>query len=207
MLRKSLYILGYSGHAYVVADAALSSGVELNGYFDHEENLENPYNLKFCGDENQVDINSIVGDSFVFPAVGNAPLRKKMIAFFTEKKLSQTAILHTKSIVSKHSEIGLSTLIGPGVIVNSRAKIGVGCIINSAAVIEHECLIANYTHIAPGAVLAGNVQVGTSSFIGANAVVKQGVKIGDNVTIGAGTVVLNDVPDGSIMVGNPAKNI
>ena len=41
--------------------------------------------------------------------------------------------------------------------------------------------------------------------IGANATIKQGVTIGKNVIIGSGSVVLNDVPDDSVFVGNPAK--
>ena len=32
-----------------------------------------------------------------------------------------------------------------------------------------------------------------------------GTKIGSNCVIGAGSVVLNDVPDNSVVVGNPAK--
>jgi acetyltransferase-like isoleucine patch superfamily enzyme len=37
--------------------------------------------------------------------------------------------------------------------------------------------------------------------------VKQGVSVGANVIIGAGAVVLKDVPDNSVLVGNPAKLI
>ena len=35
----------------------------------------------------------------------------------------------------------------------------------------------------------------------------QGVKIGRWCTIGAGTVVIKDVPDGAMVVGNPARII
>ena len=64
-----------------------------------------------------------------------------------------------------------------------------------------------FIRVAPGAVLAGNVKVGAGTFIGANAVVKQGVVIGRNVIVGAGTVVLNDIPNGTKIVGNPNRFI
>lgn len=49
--------------------------------------------------------------------------------------------------------------------------------------------------------------VGDNVSFGAGAVILPGVKIGNNVTIGAGAVVTDDVPDGEIMVGNPARPI
>ena len=41
----------------------------------------------------------------------------------------------------------------------------------------------------------------------ANVVIIGSVSIGNNVIIGAGTVVTKDVPDNTIIVGNPARVI
>lgn len=41
--------------------------------------------------------------------------------------------------------------------------------------------------------------------IGAGAVILPGVKIGKNAVVGAGAVVVKDVPDGAVVVGNPAR--
>ena len=49
------------------------------------------------------------------------------------------------------------------------------------------------------------VTIGNNVWIGGSVVILPGVKIGDNVTIGAGSVVVNDIPDGSIAVGNPCR--
>ena len=49
--------------------------------------------------------------------------------------------------------------------------------------------------------------MGAHSFVGANSVVKPGVKIGVSCTIGAGSVILEDVPDYTTVVGNPARII
>lgn len=55
--------------------------------------------------------------------------------------------------------------------------------------------------------VGGPIIVGTGCWIGAGALVLPGITIGDDVVIGAGSVVTDDIPDGSIAVGAPAKVI
>lgn len=205
---KNIVIFGYSGHSYVVLDAAINIGYNIKSYIDVSENKLNPYELNYLGYEQNINLKTLKTNSeYVFPCFGSNSIRKKTILLFDELMLKQINIIHSKSIISSDVEINLSTFISAGAIINSMVKIGKGCIINTSAIIEHECLIGNYTHIAPGAVLSGNVKVGDETFIGANAVIKQGVKIGSNVVIGAGSVVLKDVPSNETWVGNPAKKM
>ena len=202
---KDIHILGYSGHAYVVIDTALSNNLVVKSYFNQSKTSSNPYNLAYSGNENEVDIKSIVKLDYIFPGVGSNRIIEKLVEFIEQNNLKQTKLIATNASVSPFAKIEFSTFIAPLAIVNSMAKIGKGCIINSGAVIEHECKIGDFTHIAPRATLAGNVVVGKHVFIGANAVVKQGVIIGDNVIVGAGAVVINDIPSNETWVGNPAR--
>jgi acetyltransferase-like isoleucine patch superfamily enzyme len=43
--------------------------------------------------------------------------------------------------------------------------------------------------------------------IGANATILPGITVGYNAMVGAGAVVVRDVPDGKVVVGNPARII
>ena len=43
--------------------------------------------------------------------------------------------------------------------------------------------------------------------IGANATLLPGIVIGERAAVGAGAVVVKDVPDGAVVVGNPARVI
>lgn len=51
------------------------------------------------------------------------------------------------------------------------------------------------------------VNIGDDVFIGVNSIIMPGVNIGSNVVIGAGSVVTKDVPDNTVVAGNPARFI
>ena len=207
MLNKKAVLVGYSGHALVVGDTALSLGVDLCFYTDKKENKTNAFKLRYIGfegDENydywKEDYNYILG-------IGDNKIREKTAQIFKNHNQSILNIHHQSSEVSKYASIGEGCFIASQVSVNAFAHIEDFCILNTGCIIEHECHIQQAAHIAPGAVLAGNVNIGQKTFVGANAVIKQGIKVGHNVTIGAGAVVIKDIPDHSIVVGNPAKPI
>lgn len=205
--KDHMFILGYSGHAFVILESIHSENKKVIGYFDQKEVSNNPYHLTYFGSELETDFKEKVAGNAVFPCVGSNNIRKKIILYLESLNIKQTIVKHKTAIISPTSSVGASTFIGPGSILNSFSKIGKGCIINSGAIVEHECVIGDYSHIAPGAVLAGNVSIGTETFIGANSVFRQGQKIGNNVIVGAGSVVVCDIPDNETWVGNPAKRV
>ena len=49
--------------------------------------------------------------------------------------------------------------------------------------------------------------IGNNVTLGANVCIIGGITIGNNVSVGAGCVVVKDVPDNSIVVGNPMRII
>ncbi|MCR4580916.1 MAG: acyltransferase [Bacilli bacterium] len=51
------------------------------------------------------------------------------------------------------------------------------------------------------------IEIMNNVFIGCNSIILGGVRIGNNVVVGAGSVVTKDVPDNSVVAGNPAKVI
>ena len=53
----------------------------------------------------------------------------------------------------------------------------------------------------------GKITIGSNSFIGANSIILPGITIGKNSIVGAGSVVTKDVPDETVVAGNPAKKI
>ena len=57
------------------------------------------------------------------------------------------------------------------------------------------------------AIMYKDVIIGKNTFVGQRSVVLPGVSIGDNCIIGAGCVVSKNIPNDSIVVGNPCKII
>lgn len=202
---KGIYIFGYSGHSYVIIESLMELGYSVLGYFDLRQANVNPHNLPYMGSDGQPDIKDVVKNDFVFPAVGDAKIRMRLIHLFRERNLRQLVVIDPSAIVSKSASIGSSSYIGRGAIVNAFAQLGDGCIVNTNAVVEHECVVGSGVHIAPGSVICGGVKLGDAVMIGANSVVRQGLRMVDEVCIGAGSVVVKNVDVSGTYFGNPVK--
>lgn len=115
------------------------------------------------------------------------------------------------SLADPTAQICTSAAIGPGIqampgaLVHNEAHLGRQCLLNTRCVVEHDCVLEDGAEIGPGAVLAGRVHVGAHSWICTGASVAPRIRIGRNSIVGAGAVVIDDIPDGVIAVGVPAR--
>jgi len=56
-------------------------------------------------------------------------------------------------------------------------------------------------------VRTASVRIGAQAFLGMGAIILPGVNVGDGAIVGAGSVVTRDVNAGTIVAGNPAREI
>ena len=84
--------------------------------------------------------------------------------------------------------------------------IGDGSNVQDNCVIHEKTTIGKGCTIGHGAIVHG-CTLGDDSVIGMGAIVLTGAKIGKNCLVGAGAVVTGkmDAPDGSLILGSPAK--
>ena len=123
------------------------------------------------------------------------------------------------ALIRESNTIGDDVSIGTHSIVEHHVEIGDRVRIHSNAFIPEYSVIEEGAWIGPSvtftnaryplgrdakANLRGPV-VRRGAKIGANATLLPGVVIGRDALVGAGSVVVHDVPDGAIVVGNPAR--
>ena len=195
-----MYLYGASGHAKVIIDILKSNGLNIGGVFDDNINIKHLMNYSVLG---PYDPSIVKGDKLII-SIGSNELRAKVAV----KVISDFGIaIHKSASVSEFSTINIGSVVMHKAIVQSHATIGKHVIINTAAIVEHDCVIKDFVHVSPNVTLCGNVTVGEGTHIGAGAVVIPGINIGEWSVIGAGAVIIRDIPDCSVVVGNPGRII
>lgn len=199
-MNKEIYLFGASGHGKVVKDLAEDNNYTVKAFIDDlpKKDFINNIPVKSVDEFNNFD-------SYDFLiSIGNNLDRKKISERISNNYVS---LIHSSAQLSKTVKIGKGTVIMSGVSVNADSIIGNHVIVNTGAVIEHDCIIDDFVHISPNATVTGGVKIGEGTQVGANAVVLPNINIGTWVTIGAGAVIIEDLPDFSVVVGNPGKVI
>lgn len=124
-------------------------------------------------------------------------------------------------VIRECNEIGDDVSIGTHSSIEHHVKIGDRVRIHSRVFIPEYSILEDEAWVGPGAVFTNALyplardakarlkgpHLMTGSKIGANATLLPGVTIGRNALVGAGAVVVHDVPDGKVVVGNPARII
>lgn len=145
------------------------------------------------------------GAEFLAPAF--APMRRaELIAQAISMGLAKApALVDPTAVLPRSIRIGAGSYINAGVVIGAMSMLGEGVLVNRAASLGHHTVLGDLVSVGPGATLAGNIHVGAGSVIGAGAVILPNVRIGAGSIVSAGAVVRKHVPDGTLVIGNPAE--
>lgn len=142
-------------------------------------------------------------------------------------KIGNNVKIWQNSQVLSGAQIGDDCIIGHNCLIRSNTKLGKGVKLQSNIDIWDLVELEDYVFVGPSAVFTNDISprakypkseypqygkwlptlVKEGASIGANATIICGITIGRWAMVGAGAVVKNNVPDYTLVVGVPAKQI
>lgn len=140
-------------------------------------------------------------------AIGG-PAVKKAIVLRAEKLGVKFAVVQHPTVeLAGFVELSDGDIICANTVLTDLVYVGHHVIINLACTIGHDVSIGDYCTLAPGVHVSGHDVLGDGVEVGTGAVFVQGVEVGAGSIIGAGAVVVDDIPEGVVAVGVPARPI
>lgn len=135
------------------------------------------------------------------------------------KKIGENTVIWQNTIVLENAEIGENCNINCHCFIENDVKIGDNCTIKSGVYLWDGISIEENVFIGPNVTFTNDkypkskiyptkfdeILIKSNSSIGAGAILLGGIIVGNSCIVGAGSVVTKNVPDYSIVKGNPAK--
>lgn len=141
----------------------------------------------------------------VFPLISPGFRRKLEIEAtgFGFRKFA--SVIDPTAVIASRSSFQSGALVNCGALVGSNTHAGRFAVLNRGASLGHNVVLEDFVTLGPAATVCGSCRIGKGVFIGAGAIVNPEVTIGMNSIIGSGSVVVRDVPERSLIVGNPGR--
>ncbi len=211
-----IVVIGASGNGLDIVDTLLDinesvgySKYQCIGFLDDKNELQdkNVYlGYKVLGKIK--DFTQFSDDVFFITAIGSSTsywYKKEIVSSIPLARF--ITLIHPTAYVSRSAEIGLGTIILQNVTIANNVHIGNQVVILANTIINHDCIIRDYTCIASSVCISGNVKIEENCYIGTNVAIKENLTIGGKCLIGMGSNVLQNIPDKSKVIGNPARII
>ena len=203
-----LLIVGASGHACVVAEAAVAS-YRISGFVDDRADGREVADYgPFLG---TLDVVATWMEAHkqgvVHVAIGDNGARRQVVDALCRKYpgIRFAAVIHPNACVSSTALVGDGALICAGAVVSAKALIGPHCILNTRAVLDHHASMGGFASMAPAAATGGRVAIGSGAAIGMGAMIHHGIGVGEDALVGSLSLVTRDVPSRVVAYGQPCR--
>ncbi len=195
-----------SSYTYECEEIALRAGLRIEGYI-HNQNTDNyPQDLKPLYMLDQIN-ESIRGIPVIIPLI-TPGFRKLLEAEILAHGFNSFSnLVHPSAIIAASVKWKSGFNVNAGVVIGTNTIAGKHVLVNRSVSIGHDVQIEDYVTFGPGCIIGGLSRICEGAFIGINATILPKVTIGSNSVVGGGAVVTRNVPDNTIVAGNPARII
>ena len=154
-------------------------------------------------------------------SIGAVAHNRSNTVSYAGNKIGSEFTTGNKVNIRESNEIGDNVSVGTLSVIEHHVRIGNHVRIHSHAFIPEYSVLEDGVWIGPNVVLTNakyplsrgaktNLEgtiIRNGAKVGANVTILPGLVIGNNSLVGAGAVVVRDVPDGAVVVGNPARAV
>ena len=202
-VESQVVIVGTGGHAVSVADAALSSGHSVLGFYSPDGRVTRTLPAETLTTLDSIDFGSV----FLVHGIGTNHQREdawnSISQRYTDAQwalvVHSTAWVSPQSVIEEGAVLLAHTSVGPGCVVEY------GALLNTGSSLDHDSTLGRFGSLGPGARTGGGVHIGERTMVGMQASVLQKVTIGSDSVIGAHSLVNKHVEDNAVTWGTPAK--
>lgn len=209
--RPSCVIVGAGGHGRVVLDILENTrSCNVIGFVDSNPQLRGTRidgKPVLGGPDDLPAIRDRSGVRHAVVAIGNNGVRRDLASRLEAIGFTLLNAVHPSANIARNASLGRNIVIAAGVHVCCHVQIGDSTILNTGCIVDHESMIGTATHVCPGARIAGRVIIESGAFVGIGATVIQNLRVGCEAVIGAGAVVIRDVDPMTTVVGVPARPV
>jgi len=207
-MKKEIVLVGGGGHCKSAIDVIEEEGMfSIAGIIDVKAKLgQKVLNYEISWTDDQLGELSKRYSHFMI-TVGQLQNPEARISLYNKIKNHGgvlPVIVSPTAHVSRFASVEEGTLIMHHAVVNADASIGKNCILNTGCLIEHDAKVGDHCHISTRAVINGGTSVDDRVFVGSSAVLAHMISVGNNSIISSGSVVRKNVPESSLVFGNPA---
>ena len=195
--------VGISPRAVISQKSKIGSGCYIGDYTVIGDNCSVGNNTVIYDKVSLVQ-NCIIGNNCVIQS--GASLGSDGFAFERDEGGKLEKFPHTGYVrLGNNVEICTNCSVARGSL--SDTSIGNGTKLDALVHIAHNVTVGNNCELTAGTIIGGSTSVGDTSWTGLNSTLKNGIKVGRNVIVASGASVINDVSDGDIVAGVPARSI
>lgn len=207
--KSNLFIIGAGGFGREIETWLYAENIvadyNLIGYLDDNPNALEGFPSRHHIVGSPLEYNFDDGDKVIL-AISD-PLIKEKIVLELENRIEFYSFISKTAIIGDFNSIGKGSIICPRVIITNNVNVGEYVTINIGAQIGHDVIIKDYSSLMPHVDIGGKCIIEPKVFIGTNATVIPSRIINQYSKIGAASMVIRNVPEGTTVVGNPAKRI